>query len=252
MRIVIVLILLILMPAFSCFSDESKLVTLTAIEYPPYTSQELDNGGFLEDMAKSAFSLSGYEVEIIYLPWNRALEMTKRGSYDGLMDMWYRVEREEFFIFSEEMAASKIGLLKRKDNPATAASYEELKAYRIGVVRGYANPPQFEAMHDQLQIDEADGEITNLKKLLGKRVDFILMDLKVGRHLIKTFFGDKSHMLVALPWILQNDPLHIGFSRKAMDIDAKVKAFNDGIKSLKASGEYQKILERNGVQEVDE
>lgn len=232
--------------SFNGFAQE-KLVTLASIDYPPYTSQDLKNDGFLTELAVAAFKLSGYDVEIVYLPWARGLEMTKRGKYDGLMDMWRRPDREVFFIFSQEIGASQVVMFKRKDNPAVADSYEDLKKYSIGVVRGYANPPEFESVRDQLKVQEATGDITNLKKLLGKRIDVILIDLKVGLHLINTLFPEKTDQLTSLPWVLKHDPLHIGFSKKAVNIKAKVKAFNDGMKALKESGEYQAIIEKHGL-----
>lgn len=231
---------------FNGFAEE-KIVTIATIEYPPYTSQYLKNDGFMTELAMAAFQLSGYRVELVYLPWARALAMTKQGRFDGLMDMWYRLEREEFFIFSQEITASRIVFFKRKDNPATFNTYEDLKKYKIGVVRGYVNPPKFDAMRDQLMVDEATSDMSNLKKLLGKRIDLILMDQNVGLHLINTLFSDKADQLTSLPQVLKHDPLHIGFSRKAPNIDAKIKAFNDGIITLKASGQYQTIIEKHGL-----
>ncbi|MBF0258901.1 MAG: transporter substrate-binding domain-containing protein [Desulfamplus sp.] len=226
---------------------QGKLVRLATIEYPPFTGQNLKNGGALAELAVAAFKLSGYSVEITYLPWMRGLEMTKFGDYDGLMDMWYRPEREKFFIFSESTEANQIVLFKRKDNPANFSTYEDLKRYSIGIVRGYANPPEFDAMIEQLNVEAVEGEITNIKKLLGGRVDLVLMDLKVGWYMINTVFPEQADLLISLPKVLKNDPIYIGFSRAVPDIQTKVDAFNQGIKTLRESGEYKSILERHNL-----
>ena len=173
--------------------------------------------------------------------------MAKLGEYDGMMDMWYRPERDKFFIFAEPTEANKIVLFKRKDNPATCSSYDELKRYTIGIVRGYVNPPQFDAMIHEFKVEVADGDITNIKKLLAERMDLVLMDLTVGWHLINSLFSDQAHLLASLPTVLKDDPIHIGFSKATPDGQIKADAFNRGVKMLRESGEYQAILKKHGL-----
>ena len=132
--------------------------------------------------------------DIRFLPWKRALERTKDGKYDRLFTVWYRPEREEWFVFSNPLPANEIGFFRHKDHALSYASFEDLKDQTIGVVRGYAAPPGFEEAG--LKTAEATDDEENLRKLHKGRVELALVDKVVGTHTLNTVLSDAKSDLV--------------------------------------------------------
>lgn len=62
-------------------NTKSETVKIATGDFPPWTSESLPHGGFINRVVSSAFKLSGVDVEFHYLPWKRALEATKVGQF---------------------------------------------------------------------------------------------------------------------------------------------------------------------------
>ncbi len=90
-------------------SANDRVVQLASTEYPPYYSETMEGKGFITQIIATAFAESGYEIEVTFLPWARAMESTKAGRYDGLFTVWYREDRTEFFAYSDPLPPNKIG-----------------------------------------------------------------------------------------------------------------------------------------------
>lgn len=58
-------------------------VTIATGEYPPFTSVDARNGGFVSHIIKEAFKRGGYEVGFTYLPWKRAKHAAQNGEYNA-------------------------------------------------------------------------------------------------------------------------------------------------------------------------
>ena len=68
-----------------------KTLKLAATEYPPFYGKELKDHGFITEIIATAFERSGYQINVKFLPWKRALEKTKDGAYDGVFVQFYPV-----------------------------------------------------------------------------------------------------------------------------------------------------------------
>jgi hypothetical protein len=69
----------------------------------------------LSEIIREAFKRNGYEADISFLPWKRALAGTKEGKHQALFTIWHRPEREEWFVFSDSLPANELGFFKRTD-----------------------------------------------------------------------------------------------------------------------------------------
>lgn len=65
--------------------------------WEPYYSESLPNGGVIVDITRQAFKRSGYNIKIQWLPWARALNLTKNYELDGIIGAWYTRNRAQFF-----------------------------------------------------------------------------------------------------------------------------------------------------------
>ena len=220
-------------------------IRLVTTDYPPYYGSDLPENGVVVAITKAAFKHAGYDVTVEFMPWARALSEVEAGRRDGLLGAWYSAERVKAMAFSEPLLDNEIGFFAKRSSGIATATLDKAKSYRIGTVRGYANPPEFEAA--QLTVEEANNDLTNLKKLDSGRIDLILVDRALANHLINTQMpGSKGE----LAWV---DPpvaklaLFNAFSRKVPGYETTLAEFNRGLEALKSSGELKAIVDRFGL-----
>ncbi len=240
----LILILLSLQTAYSKLLAEEKTVSLSYVSYPPYYSEDLQNGGPLSEIIVAAFADQGYSVKREQLPWSRAIKWTADGKYDGIYTAWYRVERESDFVFSTALPGNELVLFKHKKHQISYKEFTDLKGYSIGVVRGYVNPPGFD--NAGLDLAEVTTDKQNILKLSDARIDLALLDKALGNYILRTELPPEKAM--EIDWIeptIKIEPQYVMFSKKAKNYLEKQEAFNRGLKSLTESGELKRIFERH-------
>ena len=221
-----------------------KTINLAATEYPPFYGADLEGNGFMTELIIEAFARVDYDVTVKFLPWKRALEGTKAGKHDGLFTVWYRAEREEWFVFSDPLPANEIGFYKRKDRDISYRDYDDLKPYSIGVVRGYASPPGFDEAG--LKTSLANDDEQNLKKLQKGRVDLVLSDKIVGKFQIDTYLSPGDGELEWLEPPLTVDIQYLVISKEVANYDTTLADFNRGLAEIDADGTLKTIMAKHG------
>ncbi|QNM97561.1 substrate-binding periplasmic protein [Chitinimonas koreensis] len=220
-------------------------VNLTTTDYPPYMSASLPQGGVIVAIATEAFKRGGYTAKVSVLPWARALDDGKEGQADGVIGIWRNKEREQWFLFSEPLGSNQIGFYKRNDKAIAYKSLADLKNYSIGTVRGYANPQAFEEA--KLRTTEVVDDSTNLLKLGAGRVDLVLIDKGVARHLLDTSAAAAKGQVGWIEPAVDKLPLYVAISRKAPDHDKKLKALNQGLEAMQKDGTLAKMASQAGI-----
>jgi polar amino acid transport system substrate-binding protein len=218
-------------------------VLLAATEYPPYYGEHLPKQGVITEIIVEAFKISGYKVVIDFLPWKRALEATKRGEYDALFSAWYRQDRTQWFDYSDPLPiANQLVFFKRIDRNISYRTFEDLRPYKIGVVRGYSNPVEFDRAG--LNTEAVTDDHLNMKKLAAGRVDLVLIDKIIGQYIIKTELPESAPLLEWLDPPVTMDNQYLIFSKRVKGFAAKRAAFNQGLSKLIESGRVEEIIAR--------
>jgi polar amino acid transport system substrate-binding protein len=221
-------------------------VNLITAAYPPYYGPNLTNHGPVTEIIVAAYKKVGYRVNIKYVPWARALEIAKSGKADGLYGAWYSAERAQWFVYSNQLLSNEIVLYKRRGTaPQTFTSYSALRSYKIGIVRGYRNPPAFEAAH--LRTDTANTDATNLRKLVAKRIDLILIDRGTATYILTHELHNYRERLEAVEPPVEVLPMHLVISKKVQDYQIKRDDFNQGLELLSAAGGVEAIMQQHGM-----
>jgi len=246
-------VLCVLLFSFSLFS-QAKIVKLVTLDWPPYIGSEIKDGssmspnfGYVADLVTQAYKKMGYEVIIDFRPWERALNESTSGIYDGLMPEYYSKERESDFVFSAAFPGGPVGFLQRKESKISFKTLKDLSKYTIGIVAGYINTTEFDNA-SYLKKEEAVDDETNIRKLIGKRIDLIFIDKYVAQFLIKSTFSESSALLEFIEPGLEVKPLYIAFSKKAKGYEQKMKDFNTGLAKLKDEGKIVAIMKAHGLE----
>lgn len=227
----------------------TKTVRLASLTWEPYVGQSLPNQGYAVEVAHEAFALSGYTLKVDFYPWARALMLSRSGKVDGIFPEYWGAEREKEFQFSDGFPGGPVGFYQRKKS---AISYQhdpiqfpkkvfsDLKQYRFGVVRGYLNTPEFDAMTN-LKKDSAVSDEMNLRKLQWGRVDLVFIDRNVANHLLETNLKEFADELAFIEPALANRPLYVAFSRQVKRHAELTRAFNQGLGVLRETGRLEQI-----------
>ncbi|WP_394559310.1 substrate-binding periplasmic protein [Aquipseudomonas alcaligenes] len=217
---------------------------LATLEYPPYTSQHMPNGGSIVELTRRAFATQGYEPRIDFMPWARVRAELHSGRYQGALALWPQEIKEEDLIASRPLFYSQLGMFVRRRDPQPFQSIDDLRGRKVGIVRGYGYPPRL--LNSGLRTEEAVDDISNLRKLAARRFDLVLLERVVGEYLV----ASDDELRGRLAWqepALERIPLVLGFTEPRAGQPDWAAIFERGLRELHASGEYMLILKRHNV-----
>lgn len=227
----LLVILSINMPA------NSETITIATGEYPPWTSEKLAHGGFINRVVSSAFALHDIDVEFHYMPWKRALEATKVGQFNGSSFWAIDKDRQNDFFESDIVESDAFVFFHRRSLQLSSwDSLDSLSKFHIGATRGYTYSEEFWRLRENntLRISLVNDDITNLQRLIDDEIDLFPISLVTGQYLLKENFAPHKTLKVsAMPKPLNSDKVIILFS-KADEINQKYTLlFNKGLAQLK-------------------
>ena len=163
----------------------AKQITLASIDYPPFYGKTLPENGPMTEVITRAYAKLGYKVNVVFLPWARAMEWSRKGRIDGMLGVWYSTKRIADFRYSNPIMPNEIGFYKRKDDKISYQNYDDLKkqGYVLGSVRGYVQPTGLE--ESGIPIMYVNDDVQNFKILSKKRVDLIVVDKEYAKYMLE-------------------------------------------------------------------
>ncbi len=235
------LLMAVSLPSWSEATAPQKTVSLVTSIFPPYKDPELPDNGLLVAITRAAFDRVGYQLQITYRPWARILVEIKSGSYDGILGVWFRVERQAWLAYSRPIGVNRVVLFKHKDFPFKFTGFDSLKPYTIGVVRGYASTPEFTAAN--LNVEDVTSDEQNVDKLVNRRIEFTLMDDLVMHNLLRKKYPNIS-VIEEVGLVVESEDTFVGFSKDALGYQQKIIDFNIGLKKIRQDGTFASIMKR--------
>jgi len=221
-----------------------KRFTFLTVDFPPYYGQDLPEYGWVSEVAKAALEIQGYEVEIRFVPWVKALEDTQAGYYDALLGAYYTAERAEKYYFTAPIAQVRTGFFKRTDKKVSFKQLKELKDYKIGVVEGYATSKQFDTADYLNKVAVTDLDV-GLKMLYEGSLELMADSEVVGNYRLKHFLEKKesgiSSKIEFLKPVLAMNKIYVAISKKAPNAYRKLIDFNQGLRKIYLNGTFRKI-----------
>ncbi len=137
------LLLWVLLQPLSGFAEQS--LRLVADPWPPFNDKSLLNNGVASDLVVNALARAGYTTVYAQVPWEeRAVRGLQQGTYDVLINAWYKEGRKEFGYYSQPYLINRVRFLQRKGSGIVFRQLPDLYPYSIAVVRGYAYADAFD------------------------------------------------------------------------------------------------------------
>ncbi|QIR14409.1 substrate-binding periplasmic protein [Shewanella aestuarii] len=226
-------LLCILLTMQSIYSSvRAETLTLTTLEWPPFTGEQLAGKGIITQIIRRSLNSQGHELTSQILPWNRAVRMVITGKSTGYYPE-YKLESDNY-IFSDPIGESPIGIVERKSNPIKWQQVSDLNPYTMGVISGYVNTDEIDLMikDGRQKFDVANHEKQSILKLAAKRVDLIIIDLNVYQYLKNDpDIAKVIDLLQVNDKVIANKSLHIAFENSP-EGDKWNNIVNQGLKQL--------------------
>ncbi len=209
---------------------KGNVIKIASLNWAPYTGENLKDYGIVTKKVKKIFSKMDYEIEISFMAWKRVLYEVEQGNYDVGCPAYYSEERAKKYIMSDKIMDTPLVFIKNKTSKIEYNKLEDLKDYKIGVVRGYVNTKEFDNA-SYLNKFEGSSDIQNLRLLASKRLDIVVIDKIVAKNLISEN-NEFKNKFIFIEKPLDNKPLHLLFSRKNKNNLELVENFNKILKEF--------------------
>lgn len=229
-----------------CAPAYARDISIGATEWPPFTSSELEGGGFMIEITRRAFEETGHRVTVKISPWKRVFDATKKGQHDALIGASYTEERTGFFIYPDWHFTNHISLFTRQGRADSYNDLSDLCPAKVGVLRGswlvdeLSRTPCFEVTLFS-NID------TYVDLLLSGRIDMFAEAAVTVRHMFEKRYADHLDTISEVTPPLHADNVYTVFSKQVEDAPELALDFDRGIRILKETGELSEILERYGL-----
>jgi polar amino acid transport system substrate-binding protein len=208
--------------------------------------------GFHIEQVQEAAKLINLSVNFKSLPWNRAIEMLKKGDADAITYMAKTSEREHFGHFIAENVLSKatVGffiLKKFKHGIHYSGELASLKDYEIGSVLGFSYDEEFDQMTSLKKFSSALNEENLIQMLLAERIPIAIGHVDVIKYQAKRM-GVADQIIFLSPYLTEGREHFLVFA-KARENSELVTQFSGAMKTFKSSEQYFKLLKKYGLEE---
>ncbi len=224
-----------------------KTFSLVTVDFPPYYGRDLPDKGWVSEVVTAALKAQGYEADIRFMPWTEAVESTKEGDYDALLGAYRTRERARLYYFTAPIGQVRTGLFKRTDKEISFSELNELKRYKIGVVKGYATSKKFDSA-DFLDKVPVNNLSTGLKQVYNGILDLMADSRAVGKYQIKGLENETPGISSEIEFIqpvLAMNKIYVAISKKATKSQKKLINFNQGLRKIYLNGTFKKIKEKH-------
>jgi len=221
----------------------ARSVSMVTIDWAPHYGVDLPENGLMTALTTAAFKAGGHDASIEFIPWPRALKEVEEGKFDIVMGAYNNAERQKIYHMSNAVYHLDTGLIARPGlNKNSYESMRELSPFKIGVSRGYANSPEFDAA-EYLDKHPATGPTLNIRKLFRGRLDMMVASFDLFRYEAKKEGFCIGDVEFVHPPLARNG-LYIMGSRAVGDGEQIIADFNRGLAAIRENGTFDSIVNR--------
>ena len=207
---------------------------------PPYI-YEGERRGLEYELIERAAQNAGFEVTVYYAPMERLHLMLRRGEIDAIATTHQRSGVKAYYsqtyIYYHNVAVALARRGYRIEHIADLGNYSVSAFQRARLLLG----PEFERMAlNNPRYREEALQINRNRLLYSGRVDVVVGDKRILRYFNREV-ADQVDVTQALSWfeMFPPTPYRVGFR-----LDRQRQRFDEGLRKLRESGEYQRIEQR--------
>lgn len=243
------LICLFLSLALCTSALAAPLRLVTGDDYAPFTGKALPAGGMLTQVVRAALQRSSIDSSLDWQPWNRGYLKTLRGQYDATFPYVRTPQREEVFLYSEPLFIAEQHIFSRAGEVIEVDDVSSIQGRRLCYPLGWQPPPIIQQLLDDGQLNRHSPTGLNecARLLLMDRDDFFISDRRLGETALQ-LTGVPSERFRRSNSAISSSTLHLIVPRSHPQAAVIIAQFNQGLAQLRASGDYQRLLDRHQQQ----
>jgi polar amino acid transport system substrate-binding protein len=218
---------------------------VTGNDYPPFADARLPQGGMSTEIITLAFREAGIQPEIVFRPWKRGYEETRKGIFAATFPYIKTEERLKDFFYSDPIDYVYIRIFVRQDSEIK--TLEDLEGKRICIPLGYGVAKQFEALikKNTFQREGNPVELGHcLKMLQSGRKDFFVINEINAWMTIQNMFHTRAHFRT-LDTVVAEESHYLIISKTYPGAEKILVRFNTGLKRLKQKSLLQTVMDRH-------
>lgn len=235
--------------------EKPTMLQIATIEKEPYSGQTLPQFGYANEIIAKSFLISGADPNFTFFPISRAERFTET----GYMDVYGPVRepqknKHNKFIYSDPFPGGMLSKVKKANRvyvPKTGTinscfkRQQSNRRLHLGIVRGTFDQEYLpKDCYSQLP---AVSDLQIVEMLAADRVDLLLMDKFTAADLIVHY---RPHLIGNLEVISDQSSafdFRIAVSRQHESVDLILDMFNQGLATLKSTGQFDTIMHKHGL-----
>lgn len=209
-------------------------------DWHPYSGQTKDGvAGIAVDIVREAFRAEGFDVKFVSMNYDRAMLLVKDGKAIGGFDTPRTKEVEETYYWHDKpMFLGESLFFATADYTGKINGVKDLKGKTLGLTQGYGYGDAIDT-DATIHKEYSKSDEVIIKKLIAKRVDYIVLYNKVADYLISKL---NIHGQIKPVGASETAPLYVAFSKKHPEGKRYRDIFSKGFDKINANGTYKKIF----------
>ena len=232
---------------------EKLILVNDSSPYCPFTRCENGKNGYVIDVAMAIFQAEGYSVEVMDVPWNRAIAMMNDGSADGILGI-AKTSAPKLIYPKAEVAQYGISSFSLTSNSWSFNGIASLNQIRLGLVENYAygeldpNLKNYLAKkNENIQWVSSFSPLLKIFRMIDYgEIDATLEETHVGKYILQNS-GKISNYKISDR--INKSPLlgYIAFTHRHPNSQHLAEVFDAGMAKLRKSGQLKIILAAYGM-----
>lgn len=223
-------------------SASEPLSVGTGPDYPPFSDQQMEDGGVSTRLVKLVFERMGHTIELDRRPWNRLLREAEALEFEAIYPFVRTPEREEDFLHSEPLSEVKLRFFATKDATGIVIEGTLERPVRICQPNGYAVNEGLGShlKHDFVEWVRPASLRSCFLMLARNRVDLAPINQATGAYTIARTFDSppQFHRFQAYE---EADTHHLLVPRDLPGAEAFMERFNRALAATKVSPAGEEI-----------
>lgn len=182
----------------------------------------------------------------MFYPWNRSLELTRRGAIEATATWFESADRRADFQISDPLIDSTFLLYYLNDQPLSWQRIDDLHGLKIGATAGYFYGEAFAQAEKAASITviRSSSDATNLRNLLMGRLDALPLEQNVAAFILANEIpATEARRIGHSTQPVHSRPQYLLVSRKAANGEALIRLFNQGLETIRHNGTYARIVQ---------
>jgi polar amino acid transport system substrate-binding protein len=251
-KLTIFLIALLLSYSILGAEKDRKTLVLAGDYWCPYNCYpQGPNQGYLVELIRRALDI--YNIDVVYkmLPWHEILAKIDSGAIDGVIGI-SNINNKELVTTRLPLEYSTVVAFTRSDTDWIYDGVSSLKGKKVGLVVEYRLDESLNNYWGTYYVknpggfaleDDENAVIDSIGNLIGGHSDVYFEDQRVVEaYISKT--GLTPYIRNAGKVSDNKVPIYVAFSNKIHNINEYINYLEEGIASLKATGEYDDLRQK--------